>query len=167
MVSTWEQEKAMLVEASGIEHRHLRSSNIGPYFTHMRQPIQTGLVMEQRCYSNSHFAAQNWKLMIALRTSKLLGHFEQASFLCVQLKPFPRGLVPSPCWNQITRETWVIKEHRLITKSSPTVPGDLSVGGCESLKTWENGSKRKKKKTSLQEKNRYKRADPCMKTHFF
>lgn len=59
MVSTWEQEKTMLVEASGIEHRHLRSSNIGPYFTHMRQPIQTGLVMEQRCYSNSHFAAQN------------------------------------------------------------------------------------------------------------
>lgn len=34
MVSTWEQEKAMLVEASGIEHRHLRSSNIGAYFTH-------------------------------------------------------------------------------------------------------------------------------------
>lgn len=82
-------------------------------------------------------------------TFKLLCHFEQASLKCVQCKPFPK--VPE-AWHhpldgiRLQGKLGSSKKHHLITKSSLAVPVEHSVGGCESLKTWENGSKRKKKR---------------------
>lgn len=171
-LSSAEKETDLLRDVAASHSKHMCTRE-GHASENIRDRAQTLEVIGNRCLFHTDeatcpeelghgaavlqqltFCSPELKADDCFETSKLLGHFEQASFLCVQLKPFPRGLIPSPCWNQTARETWVIKEQHLITKSSPTVPGDLSVGGCESLKTWENGSKRKEKRPVCKRKNR-------------